>query len=246
MERNPAEYRERTYRNHILNNNLKKYNVTICETDLFISSDLDLKEAACRSVHRHRSSIETYIRSHSDFLTSLTPVPYDEFAPDIVQDMMEAAFRAKVGPMAAVAGAIAEHVGRDLRKDTHNIIIENGGDLFLDTRHDLRVGIFAGTSPFSDRISLNIKGKEMPLGVCTSSGTIGHSLSFGKADAVCVKAQSVSLADAVATAVGNRVKTRKDIAQALEEGMKIEKVQGIVIIVGDRFGAIGDMELSER
>jgi uncharacterized protein len=245
MGSNHREYVERTYRNRILKNNLKTYNVTICETDLFISSDTDLEAVAYLSVYQHRSSIEAYIKSHPTFLTSLLPVPFDELAPAIVRDMMHAAFHANVGPMAAVAGAIAEHVGSDLLQNSQNIIIENGGDIFIDTQSDIRVGIFAGTSPFSDKISLHIKGNEMPVGICTSSGTVGHSLSFGKADAVCVKAKSVSLADAVATSVGNKVKMKKDIAHALEEGMKIEAVQGIAIIIADQLGVMGDMELSE-
>ncbi len=82
------------------------------------------------------------------------------------------------------------------------------------------------------------------MGICTSSGTVGHSLSFGKADAVCVKAKSVALADAAATAIGNLVKSQRDISRALEIGMKIDEIIGIIVILEDQFGAIGDIELA--
>jgi uncharacterized protein len=237
------EYRERTYRDRILKNNLKSFNVTIRESDLFVSTDLDLEDVTRHSVYQYRSYIESYIEAHPDFLTSLVPLPCDEFAPAIVRDMMTAAIMAGVGPMAAVAGAIAEHVGRDLLQYSRNVIIENGGDIFIQTQNDIHVGIFAGNSPLSEHISLHVSVKEMPVGVCTSSGTVGHSLSFGNADAVCVKAKSVALADAAATAIGNRVKTKQDIYLALQEGMKIKDILGMVIILADHFGAIGDVEL---
>ena len=246
MARNPKQYTERTYRNRILKNNLSSYNVTIRETDLFISSNCNLQTLAYRFALNRRSSIENFIKLHPSFLTSLSPVPFDDFAPEIVKDMIAAAIKANVGPMAAVAGAIAEHVGRDLLPYSQNVIVENGGDIFINSESDLHVGIFSGMSPFSDRLSIFVKADETPIGICTSSGTVGHSFSFGNADAVCVKAKSVSLADAAATAVANKVKSKKDIAYALEEGMKIESVQGIVIVIADQFGVIGNIELSER
>lgn len=243
MKCNPGDYRERTYRNRILKNNFNVYGLTIRETDLYISTDHDLKEIALRSVLQQRAFIESYISACPDFLTSLIPLKYDEFAPEIVREMLTAATQTGVGPMAAVAGAIAEHVGRDLLMYSKNVIIENGGDIFIQTVSDIRVGIFAGNSPLSGRVSMLVRKEEMPIGVCTSSGTVGHSLSFGCADAVCVKAESVSLADAAATAVGNLVKSKRNINHVLEKGMTIEKIRGIVIIVEDQIGAIGDIEL---
>jgi uncharacterized protein len=243
MKHNPGDYRERTYRNNILKNDLNVYNLTIRETDLFISTDHDLKEIAKRSVLQLRAFIESYISAYPNFLTSLIPLKYDAFAPEIVREMMLAAIQTGVGPMAAVAGAIAEHVGRDLLMYSKNVIIENGGDIFIQASNDVHVGIFAGSSPLSERVSVLVRREEMPIGVCTSSGTVGHSLSFGCADAVCVKAKSASLADAAATAVGNLVKSKRNIHQVLENGMTIEEVKGIVIIVDDQLGAIGDIEL---
>jgi hypothetical protein len=245
MERKPADYIERTYRQRIFNDHLKKFNVTVRETDLFICADDDLSEAALRSVHRHRAYIEAYIRGRPEFRDSLLPLPYDPFAPPIVREMMAAALRAGVGPMAAVAGAVAERVGLDLLPLSGNVIVENGGDLFLHADHDLRIGIFAGGSPFSERISLRVGRAEMPLGVCTSSGTVGHSLSFGRTAACCVKAKSVPLADAAATAIGNRIRSRKEIQAALGAGMKIEGVLGMVVIFEDQLGVIGEMHMED-
>jgi uncharacterized protein len=243
MKRNPSDYRVRTYRSHsLLNHNLIGFNVTVRETDLFIYADSNLTSIALSSVHRLRSFIESYITSHREFLTSLMPVVYDEHAPGIVREMIQASSKAGVGPMAAVAGAIAEYVARDLCPLAKNVIIENGGDIYLNSKSNLRVGIFAERSHFSRRLSLKIRSEEMPLGICTSSATVGHSLSFGKTDACCVKSKSVALADAAATAIGNIVKSKKDLKNGLEMGMKIDGVLGVVIIIGDELGAIGDIE----
>jgi hypothetical protein len=145
--------------------------------------------------------------------------------------------------MAAVAGAIAEHVGLDLLFHTDEVIVENGGDIFLKTHSPVTVGVFAGDSPLSLRIGLRINPKENPLSVCTSSGTVGHSLSFGKADAVCVISRSCSLADAAATSIGNKVESKAHIQRAIDFGKQIEGVMGIVVIVGDAVGAWGEVEM---
>ena len=108
--------------------------------------------------------------------------------------------------MAAVAGAIAEYVGRSLLlQGVREVMVENGGDIFLSRKKDCTVAIFAGQSPLSNKVGVLIAGKDMPRAVCTSSGTVGHSLSFGDADSVTVLASSTPLADAVATRLGNEV-----------------------------------------
>lgn len=243
MERDPSDYRVRSYRNWTLKNNLIVFNVTLRETDIFIYSDADLTPIALSSVLRFRSHLEAYISVHPEFLESLTPIAYDQRAPDIVRDMMRASEQAGVGPMASVAGAMAEHVGRDLLVHTANVIVENGGDIYMNTLNDIHIGLFAGASPLSGRVSIKIRKEEMPMGVCTSSGTIGHSLSFGCTDACCVKSRSVALADAAATSIGNIVKSKKDLQKGLNSGMKIEGVLGVLIVVGDLLGVVGDMEL---
>jgi ApbE superfamily uncharacterized protein (UPF0280 family) len=150
-----------------------------------------------------------------------------------------------VGPMASVAGAIAQFVGNELSAFSPEIIIENGGDIFLKSRKDRVVGIYAGKSPLSGRFGLEIEGKETPLGICTSSGTVGHSLSFGRADAAVVVAESALVADAAATAVGNRVSTTGDIDSGLEYARKSKLLKGAVIIKDDKMGIWGDIRICE-
>ncbi|HUN55149.1 MAG TPA: UPF0280 family protein [Smithella sp.] len=235
------KHEERTYRALIHKGNLCAYNVRVAESDLLISSDTDLKVEALKSLNRHRNSLETYIRDNPDFRTSLLPLPEDDFAPPIIRHMLRYAKSCGVGPMASVAGAVSEFVGYDLLPQTNNIIIENGGDIFLKSNNELTVSVYAGESALSYKVNFIVKPEETPLGICTSSATVGPSLSFGNADAVCVISQSAILADAAASAIGNRVKRKNDIKTALDYGIKIPGVRGIIIIRGSDMGAIGEV-----
>jgi len=236
------KYEERTYRSLINKGNLSSYNVIIAESDLFISSDTNLKSDALQSLIKHRNSLETYIRDHPDFRTSLLPLPEDDLAPPIVRHMLRYAKSCGVGPMASVAGGVSEFVGHDLLLQTDNIIIENGGDIFLKSNDKLTVSVYAGESALSYKVNFIVKPEETPLGICTSSATVGPSLSFGKADAVCVISQSATLADAAASAIGNRVTSKNDIKSAMDYGIKIPGVHGIIIILGNDMGAIGKVQ----
>lgn len=235
------KHEERTYRSLINKDNLTSYNVNIAESDLFISSDTNLTNEALESLGRHRHSLETYIKSHPDFRTSLLPLPEDDLAPPLVRNMLLKTKICRVGPMASVAGAISEYVGNDLLQHTENIIIENGGDIFLKSKKELIVSVYAGESSLSYKVNFIVKPEKSPLGICTSSATVGPSLSFGKADAICVISPSATLADAAASAIGNKVKSKKDIKPALDFGIKIPGVTGIIIIVGNDMGAIGEV-----
>jgi len=236
------KYNDRTYRSLINNNNLISYNVKIAESDLFISSDYDLSHFALQSLLKHRNSLETYIKNHREFHISLLPLDQDNLAPPIIRGMLAESKISGVGPMASVAGAVAEFVGYDLLERTENVIVENGGDIFIKTKNETIITIFAGESTLSYKANVVVKAEETPLGICTSSATVGPSLSFGIADAVCVLSRSAILADAAASAIGNRVKSRKDIKSALDYGMKIPQVKGIVIICGNDLGAIGEVQ----
>ena len=145
--------------------------------------------------------------------------------------------------MAAVAGALAERVGRALEPLSAEVIVENGGDIYLKVASPATVSLFAGKSPLSHRVGLKIDPELTPLGVCTSSGTVGHSFSFGRADAACVLAPNAALADAAASALGNRVQQAGDIAAALEWAAALPDILGAVVIVGDKLGAWGRVEL---
>ncbi len=238
------KYQERTYRNRVSRKeNLVSFQIKVGETDLYISAGNNLADIARKSVHKYRRFIEEYIKHRPQFLDSLVPIKPDEMAPAIIKDMLKASRISGVGPMASVAGAVAQHVGMDLLEHSDDVIVENGGDIFLKSEGEITIGVFAGESPMSHKVALKIRPEEMPLGICTSSGTVGHSLSLGRADAVCVTSKSASLADAAATAIGNRVRKESDMKKAINFGAEIEGVLGILIIFGDKLGAYGAIEL---
>jgi ApbE superfamily uncharacterized protein (UPF0280 family) len=237
-------YEPRTYRHWISSDDLVSFNVTVRETDLYIRANSNLEIRALESVKRHREPLEEYIRQHPLFMHTLEPYTVDSNAPEIVREMAEAGNIAGVGPMAAVAGAIAEAVGRDLLAFSPEIIVENGGDIFMQTLKTRRAGIFAGeSSPFSGKLALEIAAEDTPLGICTSSGTVGHSLSMGNADAVIVTAVSTSLADAAATAICNKIKSVSDIKNEINSAGVRYGVSGLIIIKDDEIGIWGNIKL---
>ncbi|MDY6843195.1 MAG: UPF0280 family protein [Thermodesulfobacteriota bacterium] len=236
-------YKDRSYRSYTDKNRLVSFQVAVKETDLYIKTLLNLEDEALTSILKYRYHLEEYIKRHPQFKTSLSSLPSDPISPQIVKEMTEAGLLAGVGPMASVAGAIAEFVGNDLLSYCPEVIVENGGDIFINVKKDIKIGIFAGNSLLSKKIGLRISCSLSPLGVCTSSGTVGHSLSFGKADAVTIVSKSTTLADAAATAVGNVVKSASHIEDGLEAAQNIKGVLGTIIIVADKLGAWGDVDL---
>jgi ApbE superfamily uncharacterized protein (UPF0280 family) len=236
-------YRPRTYRNWVKNKDLATFKVTVEETDCLISAADNIQSKAQSSILKYRTILKKYIASHPIFLTTLEPFPVKEDAPLIVKAMAEAGANASVGPMAAVAGAIAQFAGEELAKFSPDIIVENGGDIYLRSRKDRLVGIYAGRSPLSGRLGLEIAGKNTPIGVSTSSGTVGHSLSFGKADAVVVLAETATLSDAIATGIGNLIMQASDIPRGIERARNIAGLRGIVIIKDKEMGIWGEIEL---
>ena len=238
-------YEKRTYRHDINDRDLVSFQAVIKETDLYIRASKDLSVEAVAAINEVREPLERYIRGHPIFLHSLEPLPVEKDAPEIVQRMAQAARLANVGPMAAVAGAVAEMVGERLLQWSAEVIVENGGDIFLKVGSKRIIAIYAGGSSFTGKLAIEVEPGRTPLGVCTSSGKVGPSLSLGLADAAVVLAPSAALADAAATAVGNRVRSVDDIEAALEFGQSISGVTGMVIIAGDRMGARGDVKLVE-
>ncbi|OKY75722.1 MAG: hypothetical protein BM485_08400 [Desulfobulbaceae bacterium DB1] len=241
----PLSYRERSYRQSVDAAGLTPSRVTVCETDLFILADCEVRDLATRLVLHYRSQLEGYIARNPAFLHTLSPLPIDPTACPLVKAMMKAAHDAGVGPMAAVAGAIAEFVGRDILQSgcSKEIIIENGGDIFLSRTRTSSVAIYAGSSPLSNRVGIKISPAMMPLGICTSSGTIGHSLSLGQADSVTVLAPSTPLADAAATRLGNEMKGKNAVHHAIEAAKTLPGLTGVVIVQDDHLGVWGEIEL---
>jgi ApbE superfamily uncharacterized protein (UPF0280 family) len=239
-------YEPRFYRLWSTDKDLVSFNVTVKETDLYIRASRDLQPETREVVVRERAVLEDYIRRHPGFSVAMEPYPIEDNAPGIVREMAEAAEKVNVGPMAAVAGAIAERVGKELLKFSPEVIVENGGDIFLQSLKKRTVGIYAGKSPFSDRLALEIEPSETPLGVCTSSGTVGHSLSLGKADAVIVLALCTALADAAATAIANLVKEEADIPHSLDFAREIDGLRGVVIIKNEKMALWGRVKIVRR
>ena len=242
------EYVERSYRQSFRQDDLAHFQVVVRQTDLDIGVrrerfSPELANWVEELIREQRTLLEKYIEEDPTFLHSLSPCELRPGAPPMAVDMADAACLAGVGPMAAVAGAFAQYVGRALEKRSKDVIVENGGDIYLRSVRKRRIGIFAGNSPLSNRIALEIRPEDTPLGICTSSGTVGPSLSFGKADAVVILSPSAILADAVATAAGNLVQNKDDVQKAAEYATGVEGITGAVIIKDDRLAVCGKLKL---
>ncbi|CAB1083757.1 hypothetical protein D1AOALGA4SA_11297 [Olavius algarvensis Delta 1 endosymbiont] len=236
-------FENRTYRNIVDEDNLTAFQVVVKETDLLVHADRCLRREARDLVLEQRGYVEAFISTYPDFRTTLDPWRSEGPAPQIIGNMISAGTVAGVGPMAAIAGAIAESLGLGLLKITDQVIVENGGDVFIKTGNPVTVGIYAGSSPLSMQVGIRLSSAKKPVAVCTSSGTLGHSLSLGQADAVSVVAGSCALADAAATSLGNRVRSEADINRAIAAGRSMAGIAGIVIITGEKIGAWGNLEL---
>ncbi|MCE5335343.1 MAG: UPF0280 family protein [Desulfobacteraceae bacterium] len=236
-----AELGPEEYRALVRPRGLVSARLRVKETDVLISAGRDLSREALPAIRSCREQIESYIGKHPVFSWSLEPVPMDEEAPDIIRDMLDASARANVGPMATVAGAVADHIGRRLLPVSRDLIVENGGDIMLHVSSRREMLLLAESSPFKG-LKVAVGPTEKPAGICTSSGKLGHSLSFGMADAVTVFAESAALADAAATSVGNMIKSRLDIERGIDRAREIG-VDGIIILAADRIGAWGQVEI---
>jgi ApbE superfamily uncharacterized protein (UPF0280 family) len=238
-------YEERTYRRRVNSGDLVSFHMAVKETDLWVSADMILEKETRDLVFDCRQQLEEYIKLHPEFATTLFPQQEDPYAPPIVREMIGATRGIGVGPMASVAGAVAQYVASGLLRVTDQVIVENGGDIFLKINRSAKVSIFAGSSPLSEKLGLEISVKQMPLGVCSSSANVGHSLSLGIADVCCILASSAALADGAATAIGNRVKRKRDLERIAAWAGQIKGIIGGVAIVDDRIAAWGDIELVE-
>ncbi|MDW7650353.1 MAG: UPF0280 family protein [Bacillota bacterium] len=239
----------RSYRQNMQPAGFAGFACKIKETDLQIFVDQksytpELAVFCEQRVLYYRTLLEDYLRGDAEFGTTLQPYLAAPDAPPLVLAMIRAGNLAGVGPMAAVAGTFAECVGRDLLQHVQQVIVENGGDIFLRTEKAVCIAVFAGSSPFSNQIALELPAAPAGLGVCTSSGTVGPSLSFGKADAAVIVARSAPLADAVATATANHVQSAEDLDTALAYAKSIPGVDGALLIKDDKLAAWGKIKLT--
>ncbi|MDO4581362.1 MAG: UPF0280 family protein [Bacillota bacterium] len=227
---------------------LESYRLTIGETDLAICVPEGVwhehsGKKTADYITNQRRLLQEYIVRHPEFASSHTPLPVDKGAPAVARIMMVAANKAGVGPMAAVAGTFALLAGRLLSYYSDNVIVENGGDIYLKSSRPRTVGVYAGDSPFSGLVGVVVPAGKTPCGVCTSSGTVGSSFSYGVADAALIFAADAPLADAVATAAANLVHQPGDVEAAADYALGIEGVYGAVVICKDKLAIAGELEL---
>lgn len=234
-------YEPRTYRRTVAPEGLVCFEVAIKETDLQICAQRDLTDLAEDLVVRARWDLEEFIKFHPYFEESYVPVDVFE-APPIVKRMADAAKVANVGPMAAVAGAVAEYVARGLAEESPEVIVENGGDIYIMGERERTIALYAGARGV-EHVGLRIPPGLLPVAVCTSSGTVGPSVSLGEADAVTVLARNGALADAFATTLGNRVHGPDDIAEVVELGRHVTGILGVLVTIDGHLGAWGNIHL---
>lgn len=237
-------YQERSYQESVASEGMVASRAAVKESDLFILAPIDVSAEALALLCEARVTLEAYIGRDGRFQTTLKPHQVLHTAPLIARRMAEAASAVGVGPMAAVAGAVAEYVGEGLRSDCPEVIVENGGDIYASASRPLVVTVHAGAhSPFAGKLRFRCNPAGRPVGIATSSGTVGPSLSFGRADAVCVIADDAVQADAAATAIGNRVNGPSDCEAAIEAGKNLPGVRGVLVAIEERLGVWGDLEL---
>lgn len=232
----------RTYRRLHGGEGLVFFTVRERESDLSIGAVRVLRDEARAALRAGRRDIVAEIGRCPSFRTALVPLPAPENCSETVAGMYRAAALCGVGPMAAVAGALARQVGRALAPLSPDVVVENGGDVYLRTLVPRRVAILAGDSPLSGRMALRIPPGEW--GVCTSSGRVGPSLSLGRAHAAVVVAPDAALADAAATAMGNRIGSQDDLAPAVRWALSLPGVEGAAAILGEQMAAAGRFELA--
>ena len=238
-----TSHQPRSYRRLVGAADLVAFEVAIAETDLMVLAREPMREQARGAIRDARRQIESHATLRPEFLTARSPLAPDASAPEVPRQMYEAARVADTGPMAAVAGVVAEFVARRLASGGGEVIVENGGDLFIISARERTVSVRAPGSPLDGRLALVVPPGE--LGVCTSSGTVGHSASAGRADAVVIAADAGALADALATATANRVHSPQDIEPAIEWARSRAPVRQVVVICGGSLGAWGQFELRQ-
>lgn len=240
------EYRERSYRSRFSDDERRWFCVKFLESDLWIGVDRGSYSASMEAdtyamLVELRRSMDAYLLMDPAYKTALTPYDAGLEAPDILKEMSRISHKTGIGPMSAVAGAVAKRVAEFL--GTKEVIVENGGDIYAQAASDMDISVFAGQSPLSEKIGLHIPAEDFPLGICTSSGTVGPSLSLGRADAVMIVCKDVLLADSYATAMANRIKTVSDLQPVIDHISNIPDMLGAIAVKDDRMAITGRFEL---
>jgi len=205
----------------------------------------ELKSFALDELKNLWDKLEDFIDIHSIIQKSLSPIEIPKNSPSEITKMIQSGNKAGIGPMSSVAGFFSEYIGKLIENKYHpeEIIVENGGDIYLNVKDKITISIFAGNSPLSEKIGIKIPASKTPLGICTSSGKFGPSLSSGNADAVMIICSDTAQSDAFATAFGNKVKSPTDIESTLQETEKFTEILSAIIICDDKIGIRGKFEI---
>jgi hypothetical protein len=245
------EYKPRFYRELMGNARWKSFRAGYLETDLWIAVSTggyspDVEFYSKDRILFYRCILDDHIRKFPDFLTTLTPLSTKSDVHPLIHEMYVTSEMAGTGPMSAVAGTVSEYICKDLieRFRFPEVVVENGGDIFMKLSQTATISVYAGSSPLSDKIGLVIKPEQTPLSICCSSGTVGHSLSFGTADACVIACKSGALADAIATACCNEVKSIDMVQPLTEQMLQKPGVISVVIIKDDKVGLGGELEFT--
>jgi len=225
-------YIEKKYRDYRGRQNQQE--IVYKNADILLTSETVFpRQTVLSALKEYYSQVETYVQEHPEFQASLSPVAAYPQAPQIIQDMSAASFLSTIGPFSAVAGAIAHYVGMALLPQCRQLIIENGGDLFLKIDSPKRIGLYAGEGSWVNNLYIEAGPSSTPFGIAASSGTMGHSLSLGNADLVIVAAESAIIADTFVTILCNRIKTRQDIHPVMECYKANPVIRGIGICLDE-------------
>jgi len=203
-------------------------------------------EAAIEASKTARKHLKDMIIKNPDFRSSLEPLSlHPDNYPPVIRRMLKASKIARVGPFAAVAGSISQIASMAaVKSGAKNILVDNGGDMAISGDREFKVGIYAGESEASGKFSFSVEEDDLPIGICTSSGTVGHSMSFGDADAVVVVDEKASVSDAAATSIGNEVKgedVESSIKRGLDKADDIDRIDGCLIIRNGHVGRVGSL-----
>lgn len=220
------------------------FQAAVGESDLWVTARESLAGPIADHLHEIRGQIQSFAVMHPEFLKSLVPVSVPAAAPAIVRAMADAGQACGVGPMAAVAGAVAQSVADCFVGKSPDILVENGGDLFLHSTRERTVALLAEPESGAN-IGLSIAADEFPLALCSSSGKVGHSISLGRGDLVTVRAAFGALADAAATALANLIEQDRDVGRVVEQAKAWEPqgIQGVFAQSGKKIAVWGKMEL---
>lgn len=243
-------FEQKTYRNTFSKERFQSFVITYKEADLWVGIDPDsfkeeMKEMALSKLKASWDELEAYVTVDPFFKKSLKPCPVQETAPILAKQMATAGEKAGVGPWASLKGMLCEQVGMSLLENfsISEMVIENGGKLFVSLQNPLIVSIFAGDSPLSGMVGLEINAEQTPLGVCTSSETERTPMNFGKADAVIVASKNTMMADAFTTVLGNLIKKPGDVEKVLTRADNIPEISAAVLVCEDQIGIRGEFEL---